>query len=62
MSDASRRWDYRTVRIKPSLLGTFDTETLDAALQREGRDGWELVNALQTGPLQPILLFFKRPR
>ncbi len=59
---SSNRWDYKTVRIKPGLLGSFDTEAIDEILRREGNAGWELVNALQTGALQPVLLFLKRQR
>ena len=55
-------WDYKTLRIKPGLLGSFDTEVIDEALRHEGNGGWELVSVVQTGALQPILLFFKRVR
>ena len=55
-------WDYRTLRVKPGLLGSFDTEVIDEILRREGNAGWELVSAVQTGALQPILLFLKRAR
>jgi len=56
------KWDYKTLRIKPGLFGSFDFEAVDDSLRREGMQGWELVNALPLGTLQPILLFFKRPR
>jgi len=55
-------WDYKTLRIKPGLLGSFDIEAIDDALRREGHSGWELVSAVQTGTLHPILLFLKRAR
>ncbi len=61
MADTTR-WDYKTLRIKPGLLGSFDTEVIDEALRQEGNAGWELVSAVQTGALQPILLFLKRAR
>lgn len=55
-------WEYKTLRVKPGLLGSFDTERFDEILRAEGRAGWELVSAVQTGPVQPVLLFLKRAR
>lgn len=62
MSRSDIRWEYKTIRIKPGLLGNFDPERIDEALRSEGHAGWELVNALSPGPLAPILLILKRPQ
>ena len=53
-------WNYRTIEIKPSFLGSFDVENINEAFHREGSQGWELVNALNVGPMRPIILFLKK--
>lgn len=55
-------WDYKTIEVKPSFLGSFDAATLNELLSREGKQGWELVSTQNFGPMRPIMLFFKRPR
>jgi hypothetical protein len=60
-------WEYKVVTLKHRGGGLQFTHTPDddeatAALNREGALGWELVNAVCTGPLQPTAFYFKRPR
>lgn len=70
MGDA---WEYKVVTLKPEQSGLFSTTTIPddkeatAIINREGAQGWELVNAVSVSaahairPL-PLRLFFKRPR
>lgn len=51
-----KRWQYRTVELKPTLLGGLPRD-LDQVLGREGAQGWELVNIVRATRL---LLVFKR--
>ncbi len=59
-------WEYKVVTVKRQ--GTFKlTETpedgdINAMLNREGSQGWELVNALGYGPMRAVTLYLKRPR
>jgi len=55
-------WDYQTIEIKPSFLGSFDVENINEVLAREGMKGWELVSTLNVGPMRPIYLFLKKKR
>ena len=55
-------WSYQTVEIKPSFMGSFDVESINEVLAREGLNGWELVSTLNVGPMRPIFLFLKKPR
>jgi hypothetical protein len=57
-----QNWSYQTIEIKPSFLGSFDVESINEVLTREGAKGWELVNALNLGPMRPIYLFLKKQR
>ncbi|MGH8157876.1 MAG: DUF4177 domain-containing protein [Rhodanobacter sp.] len=60
-------WEYKVVTLKHGgggftlTLTPADDETI-TALNREGALGWELVNAVCAGPVQPTVLYFKRPR
>lgn len=60
MSRSDIRWEYKTIRVKPGMLGSFDAEKIDEALRPEGNAGWELVNTIFPGPLSPLLLILKR--
>jgi hypothetical protein len=60
MSRSDIRWEYKTIRIKPGMLGSYDAEKIDETLRPEGHAGWELVNAICPAPLAPILLILKR--
>ena len=60
-------WEYKVVTLKHGGGGLRLTQTPTddeaiTALNREGALGWELVNAVCAGPVQPTVLYFKRPR
>ena len=60
-------WEYKVITVKHGsgafkLTQTPTDDEAAAALNREGSMGWELVNAVCVGPMQPTMLFFKRPR
>lgn len=57
-----QNWSYQTIEVKPSFLGGFEADGINEMLNREGMKGWELVNALNLGPMRPIYLFLKKPR
>lgn len=62
---ANREFKVETLKhggggLKLSL--TPSDEEAIAARNREGSLGWELVNALCTGPTQPTVLYFRRQR
>ncbi len=54
------RWDYLTVEVKPSLIGTHKAETLQAELERQAARGWELVQVVAPAPLAPLLVVFRK--
>lgn len=54
------RWDYRTIEIKPGLMGKIKPEDVQAELGRHGAQGWELVSAVAPHASLALLLFFKR--
>lgn len=51
-----KRWQYRTIELKPTLPGGLSRD-LDQTLEREGAQGWELVNVVRG---TRVLLVFKR--
>ena len=59
-------WEYKVLTVKRA--GTFKiTETPDdhdvtTVLNKEGMQGWELVNALGYGPMRAVTLYLKRSR
>lgn len=55
-------WNYQTIEVKPSFLGRHAVDNLNEVLNREGINGWELVNTLCAGPMHPIILFLKKRR
>lgn len=55
-------WSYQTIEIKPSFMGSFDADSINEVLVREGLKGWELVSTLNVGPMRPIFLFLKKSR
>ncbi len=57
---ASEGWEYKVVTVTPSIWGEFRPDEVTESLNAEGREGWELVNALLYGMV--VTLFFKRPR
>lgn len=56
----SKQWQYQTIEVKPSLMGGLKPEVVQAALEKQGRLGWELVNIIITAPAYPALLIFKK--
>lgn len=55
----SKRWSYLTVEVKPSWTG-LKSDDLQTELNRHGQLGWELVNVLQTQPMDVAVLMFKK--
>lgn len=60
-------WEYKVTTLKHgggafTLTQTPDDDEATTALNREGSLGWELVNAVCVGPMQPTVLYFKRLR
>ncbi|MCC8552320.1 DUF4177 domain-containing protein [Xanthomonas hortorum] len=56
----SKRWNYLTIELKPSFIGTIKSEDIQAELVNQGNLGWELVNILMHMPLGTALLVFKK--
>ena len=56
----SERWSYQVIQVKPGLMGGFKPEEIQVELNRQGAQGWELVQAVSTAPMSPLLLMFKR--
>ena len=42
----SKRWSYQVVEVKPTLLGGLKAEEVQAELNRQGANGWELVTVI----------------
>ena len=61
-------WEYKVLTLKSekSMFLKFTHMPADdeatRIINREGSQGWELVNAVVVAPTQPLRLFFKRPR
>ena len=59
-------WEYKVLTVKrPGTLKLTETPAdseLTALLNREGAQGWELVNALGYGAMRGVTLYLKRPR
>jgi hypothetical protein len=59
------RWQYHVVDLKPGLSGMFKSlqprDELQAALDRLGQQGWELVQMTPGGAGSPTRLVLKRP-
>ncbi|CAD7720413.1 hypothetical protein LMG31884_31750 [Xanthomonas hydrangeae] len=56
----SKRWNYLTIELKPSFIGTIKSEDIQAELVKQGNLGWELVNILTHMPLGTAVLVFKK--
>ena len=60
------QWEYKVLTVERE--GTFKVsntptdEQLTTLLNREGTQGWELVNAVLAHYAQPVTLYLKRPR
>ncbi len=63
MTNPTEAWRYNVlvVPIPVSFLGRPKTDELQQSLDAAGRDGWELVNIFQYGPMAALTLIFKRP-
>ena len=54
------RWEYKVVQAPVSVWGTSKPEQMAEALNKEGQQGWELVNTLYYG--MKVHFFLKRSR
>lgn len=57
---SNERWEYKVVVAPMSLWGISKPEAMVEVLNREGMQGWELVNVVQHGTR--LTCFLKRPR
>ena len=57
---SNERWEYKVMLAPVSVWGTSKPELVTEALNREGMQGWELVNVIQHGTR--LNLFLKRRR
>lgn len=55
-------FEHKVIQIKVKLFRNTFLDDIGEVLRREGQGGWELVNAVQSSPATPLLLFFKRRR
>lgn len=62
-----KKWEYKIISIKAIksfLGGKFDYDEINTILNKEGEDGWELVNIVSTnhayGDTNTLGLVFKR--
>ncbi|MEM8782737.1 MAG: DUF4177 domain-containing protein [Planctomycetota bacterium] len=61
------KWEYQTFKLKATGIfgGNVDERQIDDALNRFGREGWELVNGFDTnaadGHTKWVVFVFKRP-
>lgn len=55
------QWRYLAVELKTGLMGGFKLEALQEELDKQGRNGWELVNVVHATPTvsSPTLIFKK---
>lgn len=57
---SNERWEYKVVVAPLSMWGTSKPEAMIELLNREGMQGWELVNVVQHGVR--LTCFLKRAR
>ncbi|MBS0228899.1 MAG: DUF4177 domain-containing protein [Proteobacteria bacterium] len=57
----SKKWNYLVIEVKTGLMGGFKHEALQEELDKQGRNGWELVNVIHATPTvsSPTLIFKK---
>lgn len=61
-------WEYKVLTLKTESGGFFkvtaipNDEEATSIINREGVSGWELVSVVCPAQMQPLRLFFKRPR
>ena len=62
----TEKWEYKTIKLAATgfLGGKFNETTLDAFMNDLGRQGWELVSALDTNKswreTRDVVVIFKR--
>lgn len=56
----SDRWHYQTIEVKPRTFGGFDQKVVQDHLARQGLQGWEFVQAINSGAMYPLLLVFRK--
>jgi hypothetical protein len=54
------RWEYKVIQAPVTVWGTSKPEVMAETLNREGQQGWELVNTLYYG--MKVHFFMKRRR
>lgn len=57
----TQSWQYKVIQVKTDIWGRENADTLQAALNESGREGWELVSTLQPYGAHLASLFLKRP-
>lgn len=64
-----KKWEYKMISIKAIKSfwgGKFDYNEINTILNKEGEDGWELVNIVPSnreyGATNTLGLVFKRPK
>lgn len=56
----SPRWIYQVIEFKPGLMGGFKRDNIQEELNRQGMQGWELVNISMLGLGAPAFAVFKK--
>ena len=57
---SNERWEYKVMLAPVSIWGLTKPDRVTEALNKEGMQGWELVNAVQQGTR--LNLYLKRRR
>lgn len=52
-------WEYKVIDIVPQITGT-PGQKVEETLNQMGVEGWELVAALRSSPMEPTRLYLKR--
>lgn len=56
----SKRWTYQVLEFKPKTFGGLDHRALQDELNRQGAQGWEVVNVIVPAPMTPVQILFKK--
>ncbi|MGS1079913.1 DUF4177 domain-containing protein [Pseudoxanthomonas beigongshangi] len=56
----SKRWTYQVIEVKPGLMGGLKHEELQSELNRQGAQGWELINIIVPAPMTAVQMVFKK--
>ncbi|GHA69296.1 DUF4177 domain-containing protein [Cognatilysobacter bugurensis] len=54
------KWIYNVVEIRPGFMGRVKPEHIQEELNRQGAQGWELVNIAFSAPTRPCVAVFKK--